>query len=171
MWETSKKKQRQAENFAVTLSLSCTASQNLSQLLNSCHYKYVDVEVGQGSTPDNGAWRQGLISVTSPNQVPIIVSLSCNGHGLTRDNVIILEQRMMALNPSSGYAPFSNLQDGSESSLPIFNVERVQLQFNIAADFVAAQVANNVLILGLATGRILRIDLDNPADIDGRHHS
>ena len=74
---------------------------------------------------------------------------------------------MMALNPSSGYAPFSNLQDASDPSLPIFNVERVQLQFNIAADFVAAQVANNILILGLATGRILRIDLDNPADIDG----
>lgn len=75
---------------------------------------------------------------------------------------------MMALNTTGGYAPLSNLQDGSNASLPIFNVERVQLQFNIAADFVAAQVANNVLILALATGRILRIDLDNPADIDGR---
>ena len=74
----------------------------------------------------------------------------------------------MALNPSVGYAPMSNLQDGQDASLPIFNVERVQLQFNIAADFVAAQVANNVLILALATGRILRIDLDNPADIDGK---
>ncbi len=73
----------------------------------------------------------------------------------------------MALNNSSGYAPLSNLQDASDAGLPIFNVERVQLQFNIAADFVAAQVANNVLILALATGRILRIDLDNPADIDG----
>lgn len=73
----------------------------------------------------------------------------------------------MALNPSSGYAPLSNLQDVPNTNLPIFNVERVQLQFNIAADFVAAQVANNVLILALATGRILRIDLDNPADIDG----
>ncbi|ERF69333.1 hypothetical protein EPUS_04038 [Endocarpon pusillum Z07020] len=72
----------------------------------------------------------------------------------------------MALNISSGYAPPSNLQDASDAGLPIFNVERVQLQFNIAADFVAAQVANNVLILALATGRILRIDLDNPADID-----
>ncbi|KAF7513470.1 hypothetical protein GJ744_008764 [Endocarpon pusillum] len=72
----------------------------------------------------------------------------------------------MALNISSGYAPLSNLQDASDAGLPIFNVERVQLQFNIAADFVAAQVANNVLILALATGRILRIDLDNPADID-----
>lgn len=51
--------------------------------------------------------------------------------------------------------------------MPLFNVERVQLQFSIAADFVATQVANNVLILALATGRILRIDLDNPADIDG----
>jgi vacuolar protein sorting-associated protein 18 len=73
----------------------------------------------------------------------------------------------MALNNSSGYAPLSNLQDGRDTSLPIFNVESVQLQFPIAADFVAAQVANNVLILALATGRILRIDLDNPADIDG----
>jgi vacuolar protein sorting-associated protein 18 len=73
----------------------------------------------------------------------------------------------MALNLASGYAPLSNLQDAPDTSLPIFNVERVQLQFNIAADFVAAQVANNVLVLALATGRILRIDLDNPADIDG----
>jgi vacuolar protein sorting-associated protein 18 len=76
----------------------------------------------------------------------------------------------MALNSSSGYAPLSNLQDATDTTLPIFNVERVQLQFNIAADFVAAQVANNVLILALATGRILRIDLDNPADIDGGPH-
>lgn len=51
--------------------------------------------------------------------------------------------------------------------LPIFNVERVQLNFNIASEFVAGQVANNFLILALATNRILRIDLDNPADIDG----
>jgi len=77
----------------------------------------------------------------------------------------------MAAHPSSGYAPLSNLQDAPDATLPIFNVERVQLQFNIAADFVAAQVANNVLILALATGRILRIDLDNPADIDGKMYS
>ena len=71
----------------------------------------------------------------------------------------------MALDTSTGFAASnSNLND---AALPIFNVERVQLQFSIAADFVAAQVANNVLILALATGRILRIDLDNPADIDG----
>ena len=61
----------------------------------------------------------------------------------------------------------SSLQDLTETSLPIFNVERVQLQFNISSNFVAAQVANNVLILALSTGRILRIDLDSPADIDG----
>ncbi|POS83588.1 hypothetical protein EPUL_004950, partial [Erysiphe pulchra] len=52
------------------------------------------------------------------------------------------------------------------SSLPIFNVERVQLQFSIASSLVAAQVANNVLVLALSSGRILRIDLNNPADID-----
>jgi hypothetical protein len=71
----------------------------------------------------------------------------------------------MALDASTGFAASSS--NLNEASLPIFNVERVQLQFPIAADFVAAQVANNVLILALATGRILRIDLDNPADIDG----
>lgn len=54
-----------------------------------------------------------------------------------------------------------------DESLPIFKVERVQLQFSISSDFVAAQVANNVLVLALSTGRILRIDLDSPSDIDG----
>ena len=55
----------------------------------------------------------------------------------------------------------------SNESLPIFKIERVQLQFPISSDFVAAQVANNVLVLALSTGRILRIDLDSPSDIDG----
>ena len=73
----------------------------------------------------------------------------------------------MALDPSSGFVASSSLQDLGEAALPIFNVERVQLQFAISSDFVAAQVANNVLILALSSGRILRIDLDNPADIDG----
>ncbi|CAG9996568.1 unnamed protein product [Clonostachys byssicola] len=50
--------------------------------------------------------------------------------------------------------------------LPIFSVEPVQLAFSIAADFVAAQVANNVIILALSNGRILRIDLNRPEDID-----
>jgi len=74
----------------------------------------------------------------------------------------------MAFDISSGYAPpsTSNFQD-QDASLPMFNIERVALQFSIASDFVAAEVANNVLILALSTGRILRIDLDSPADIDG----
>ncbi len=55
-----------------------------------------------------------------------------------------------------------------ESTLPMFNVEKVELQFSIASDFVAAQVANNVLVLALSTGRLLRIDLGNPGDIDGK---
>ncbi|KAJ5176949.1 uncharacterized protein N7482_002826 [Penicillium canariense] len=71
----------------------------------------------------------------------------------------------MALDGSSSYVAPNNLTEPSDS-LPIFDVQRVQLQFSIAADFVAAQVANNVLILALSTGRILRIDLDNPEDID-----
>lgn len=72
----------------------------------------------------------------------------------------------MALDPSNGYVAARGLQDLDENALPIFNVEKVSLQFAIASDFVAAQVANNVLVLALSNGRILRIDLDNPADID-----
>lgn len=77
----------------------------------------------------------------------------------------------MALDPSSGYVAENSLLDVNTNALPIFNVERVQLQFSIASDFVAAQVANNVLILALSNGRILRIDLDNAADIDGSSSS
>ena len=62
----------------------------------------------------------------------------------------------------------TDMQELDDASLPIFQVERVQLQFSISSDFVAAQVANNVLILALSTGRILRIDLDSPSDIDGK---
>ncbi|KIW27190.1 uncharacterized protein PV07_06952 [Cladophialophora immunda] len=72
----------------------------------------------------------------------------------------------MALDLDDGYVAPGLASGGVETSLPIFNVERVQLQFNIASDFVAGQVANNVLILALATGRILRIDLESPSDID-----
>ncbi|KIX10012.1 uncharacterized protein Z518_01093 [Rhinocladiella mackenziei CBS 650.93] len=72
----------------------------------------------------------------------------------------------MALDLDEGYVARGLAQGGVETTLPIFNVERVQLQFNIASDFVAGQVANNVLILALATGRILRIDLESPSDID-----
>ncbi|KAL9086538.1 MAG: hypothetical protein Q9159_004128 [Coniocarpon cinnabarinum] len=55
---------------------------------------------------------------------------------------------------------------GQDDSLPIFDVQRVDMQFSVAADFVAAQVANNTLILALQTGRVMRIDLESPADID-----
>jgi hypothetical protein len=74
----------------------------------------------------------------------------------------------MAFDAPTGYAAPSttNLQD-ADASLPMFNIERVSLQFSVASEFVAAEVANNVLILALSTGRVLRIDLDSPADIDG----
>lgn len=71
----------------------------------------------------------------------------------------------------AGYVAAGAAQGDVETELPIFSVERVRLQFNIASDFVAAQVANDVLILALATGRILRIDLESPQDIDGRSQS
>ncbi|CAK7205754.1 tethering complex subunit [Sporothrix eucalyptigena] len=70
----------------------------------------------------------------------------------------------MALDPSSGFPAASSLAE--DNGLPIFDVQRVQLQFSIAANFVAAQVANNVLVLALSNGRILRIDLNRPEDID-----
>jgi hypothetical protein len=73
----------------------------------------------------------------------------------------------MALDVSGGYVAPTGLASISESGPSIFNVEQVRLVFSVAADFVAAQVANNVLILALATGRILRIDLRNAEDIDG----
>ena len=73
----------------------------------------------------------------------------------------------MAFDGAGGFAPASNLQGLGDTSLPIFDVDRVVLQFAVSSDFVAAQVANNVLVLALSTGRILRIDLDSPADIDG----
>lgn len=76
----------------------------------------------------------------------------------------------MALNSADGFAAGNGalldlgLADGT---LPMFVVECVQLKFSVAADFVAAQVANNVLVLALSNGRILRIDLNKPEDIDG----
>ncbi|ETN40905.1 uncharacterized protein HMPREF1541_05185 [Cyphellophora europaea CBS 101466] len=72
----------------------------------------------------------------------------------------------MALDLEPGYVAAGMAQGGGDTELPLFNVEHVRLQFNIASDFVAGQVANDVLILALATGRILRIDLESPQDID-----
>lgn len=78
----------------------------------------------------------------------------------------------MSLNTTDGFVAAAaggvadlRLDDGA--ALPVFVVESVQLQFSVAADFVAAQVANNVLVLALGNGRILRIDLNRPEDIDG----
>lgn len=78
----------------------------------------------------------------------------------------------MAFDPSSnGFPAADNVNGLADGALPIFDVESVQLQFSIAADFVAAQVANNVLVLALSNGRILRIDLNRPEDIDGKSSS
>lgn len=77
----------------------------------------------------------------------------------------------MALSADNDLLGSHTANTAADTSLPIFNVERVQLNFNIASEFVAGQVANNVLILALATNRILRIDLENPSDIDGRRET
>ena len=69
---------------------------------------------------------------------------------------------------SSGFvAASSAIPDFPGDLLPIFHVEPVQLQFQVASGFVAVQVANNVIILALAYGRLLRIDLASPQDVDG----
>lgn len=73
----------------------------------------------------------------------------------------------MDLNFVGGFDAAASSGAGADGELPIFSVERVQLEFSIAADFVAGQVANNVIILALSNGRILRIDLNRPEDIDG----
>ena len=72
----------------------------------------------------------------------------------------------MSYDPLGGYIPPS---EGPEdpTELPIFNIERVQLQFARPSDFVAAQVANNAIILAFSTGRILRIDLEDAGEIEG----
>lgn len=73
----------------------------------------------------------------------------------------------MSFDLTDGFAPANaGLASTALEELPIFTVERVQLQFSIAAGFAAAQVANNVIVLALTNGRILRIDLNRPEDID-----
>lgn len=55
----------------------------------------------------------------------------------------------------------------NEDALPIFYPDKVQIAFSVAADFAAAAIANNVLILGLHSGRIMRIDWDAASEVDG----
>lgn len=75
--------------------------------------------------------------------------------------------RSMSFSPSDGFAAGTTNDGAGIDELPIFHVERVEMNFSVSAEFVSAQVANNVLILALSNGRILRIDLKRPQDIDG----
>ncbi|KAL1837626.1 hypothetical protein VTJ49DRAFT_3565 [Mycothermus thermophilus] len=73
----------------------------------------------------------------------------------------------MALDASSsGFAAADAVADLTDPALPIFDVQGVQLAFAVAADFVAGQAANNVLVIALSNNLILRIDLNKPEDID-----
>lgn len=102
--------------------------------------------IRQGSSP-----RTSLqLHVVGINHVPIKAKLA-----------MAMATAMDAL---GGYAAAGGARD--EDALPMFEVQRVQMKFDVSADFVAAQVANNVLVLALSTGRLLRFDLDNAADID-----
>ena len=73
----------------------------------------------------------------------------------------------MSFDPLGGYIPASDAPPDASAELPVFNIERVQLQFPRPSDFVAAQVANNAIVLAFATGRILRIDLEDAGEIEG----
>lgn len=53
----------------------------------------------------------------------------------------------------------------ADAATPMFDLQRVSLNFDTTAGFVAAQVANNVLVLALSTGRILKFDLDHPQEV------
>ena len=77
----------------------------------------------------------------------------------------------MSFTPNDGFVASTGVGNSVGAAapideLPIFNVERVEMNFSMTAEFVAAQVANNVMILALSNGRILRIDLKRPEDID-----
>lgn len=68
---------------------------------------------------------------------------------------------------STGFAPLSSeVPDLNASALPIFLIEKVQLQFEVQK-FAAVQVANNVIIIASEANSLLRIDLANPQDVDG----
>lgn len=73
----------------------------------------------------------------------------------------------MSIEPFGGFIPSSAVAPDLDAELPIFNVERVQLQFARPSDFIAAQIANNAIILAFTTGRILRIDLEDAGEIEG----
>lgn len=77
----------------------------------------------------------------------------------------------MSLDPTDGFVATNgantNANGVPDLEEPIFSIVRTQLQFSIAADFVAVQVANDVMVLALSNGRILRIDLERAEDIDG----
>lgn len=48
---------------------------------------------------------------------------------------------------------------------PIFELDYVQ--FQLPAKLVDMAVSNNILIVALETYRLLRIDLDNPLEVEG----
>ena len=57
--------------------------------------------------------------------------------------------------------------NGDSNNSSIFSIEKVQLQFAVS-NIVSFAVANNILCMALKTGRIIRIDLEHPQDVDGK---
>lgn len=63
-------------------------------------------------------------------------------------------------------AGFVSNAGNNATSLPLFSLTRVQYQLRAAV--VALAVSNNILIMALDTNRLLRLDLDDPTEVDGR---
>lgn len=82
---------------------------------------------------------------------------------------IDIDTNLFSMDASNGFASTGLGQpygDANGKASPIFSIEKVQLQFTVN-NVVSLVVANNILCMALKTGRIIRIDLEHPQDIDG----
>lgn len=76
-----------------------------------------------------------------------------------------VDSSIMAVDTANGFAT-TGINDANGAAAPIFSIEKVQLQFSVN-NIVSLTVANNIFCMALKTGRIIRIDLEHPQDIDG----
>lgn len=70
----------------------------------------------------------------------------------------------------TGYVSISS--GFGQAEQPIFALDYVQ--FQLPADLVDLAVSNNILVMALESSRVLRIDLDNPLEVEGKaivHHN
>lgn len=78
------------------------------------------------------------------------------------------DNSLFAMDASNGFSTTGlSYSEANGKPTPIFSLEKVQLQFSVN-NILNLVVANNILCMALKTGRIIRIDLEHPQDIDGR---